>query len=158
MDEKGLSVADALALSKNNTNTGDGFGTNGGSAWWIIIIVLLFAFGGFGGRGYGYGFGGGNGSMPSDCNTNTIVVPQTTSAYGSGWSPCCTPATQQGLTSAFNFNQLDGGQRALERGLCDGFYTTNLAITNMGTNMQRGFCETDRANLQGFNGIQNTIN
>lgn len=61
------------------------------------------------------------------------------------------------MTDAFNFNQLDGGNRSIERGLCDGFYTTNLAITNMGTNMQRGFCETDRANLQGFNGIQSSL-
>lgn len=152
MDEKGLSVADALALSKSNTGSTDCFGNNGNGAWWIIIIVLLFAFGGFGGRGYGYGCGG-NGNMPGECNTNTVIIPQTPN----GWSACCAPVTQQGLTSAFNFNQLDNGQRSLERGLCDGFYTTNLAITNMGTNMQRGFCEADRANLYGFNNIQNAV-
>lgn len=61
------------------------------------------------------------------------------------------------MTDAFNFNQLDNGVRGVERGLCDGFYTTNLGITNLGTQMQQGFCSTDRANLQGFNSIQNSM-
>lgn len=78
--------------------------------------------------------------------------------FGGGYSPCCTPATQQGITDAFNFNQLDNGQRGLERGLCDGFYSVNLGITNLGTQMQQGFCSSDRANLQSFYGLSNTIN
>ena len=41
--------------------------------------------------------------------------------------------------------------------MCDGFYTTNLGITNLGTQMQQGFCSTDRANLQGFNQVQSQI-
>ena len=89
-----------------------------------------------------------------------MVIP--TNAFGGGfyggYNACCTPATQQGVTDAFNFNQLDNGQRGLERGMCDGFYTTNLGITNLGTQMQQGFCSTDRANLQSFNQIGQELN
>ena len=157
MEEKGLTVADALALREGGNGgnyNGDGmFGSNG--AWWVIILILFFAMGG---RGFGNGYGGNCGN---DCGgVNTVVVPAGLSGFGGsygGYSPCCTPATQQSVTDAFNFNQLDNGQRALERGLCDGFYSVNLGITNLGTQMQQGFCSTDRANLQGFNGIQSTL-
>lgn len=151
MEEKGLTVADALALRGNTgtNNVGDGFGGNNG-AWWIIVFVLFFAFGGWGRNG----FGNGNGN-DGQCGTNTVVIP--TGSFNNGYNTCCTPATQQGLTDAFNFNQLDNGQRGLERGMCDGFYTTNLAITNLGTQMQQGFCASDRANLQSFNGVQSAL-
>lgn len=157
MEEKGLTVADALALREGGNGgnyCGDGmFGGNG--AWWVIILILFFAMGG---RGFGNGYGGNGGN---DCGgVNTVVVPAGLGGFGGGYggySPCCTPATQQSMTDAFNFNQLDNGQRGLERGLCDGFYSVNLGITNLGTQMQQGFCATDRANLQGFNGIQSTL-
>ena len=32
---------------------------------------------------------------------------------GNGYNYCCTPATQQGVTDAFNFNQLDNGIRGV---------------------------------------------
>lgn len=152
MGENGLSVADALALrnSGNNGNNGDMFGGNNG--WWIIIIILFFAF-----ARNGFGNGNGNGQG----GTNTVVVPMNTGGFGfnsgSGYDACCTPATQQGVSDLFNFNQLDNGIRGLERGLCDGFYTTNLGVTNLSTQMQQGFCSSDRANLQSFNGIQSTL-
>lgn len=132
MEEKGLTVADALALREGNNYNDGAFGGNG--AWWVIILILFFAMGG---RGFG-NWGNNDGG-------------------NSGYNVCCTPATQQGVTDAFNFNQLDNGIRGLERGMCDGFYTTNLAVTNLGTQMQQGFCSADRANLQGFNGIQSTL-
>lgn len=61
------------------------------------------------------------------------------------------------MTDAFNFNQLDNGIRGIERGLCDGFYTTNLGVTNLGTQMQQGFYQVDRTNLQGLNDVQATL-
>ena len=150
MEEKGLTVADALALRNGGSDSSGGFGD--GNGWWVIILILFL---GMNGRGWGNNGGyGGNG----DCGTNTVVVPTGGfGSFGSGWNPCCAPATQQGLTDAFNFNQLDNGQRGLERGLCDGFYSVNLGITNLGTQLQQGFCATDRANLQSFNGIQSTL-
>ena len=154
MEEKGLTVADAIALRDSNgtNNMNDGFGNNG--AWWIIVFVLFFAFGGWGRGGYG---NNGGGNCDGGCGTNTVVIPTNSFGGFGGYNACCTPATQQGVTDAFNFNQLDNGQRGIERGICDGFYTTNLAITNLGTQVQQGFCATDRANLQGFNGIQSAL-
>lgn len=156
MGENGLSVADALALQRNGSN-GNNDGMFGGQgAWWVIILILFL---GLGRNGYGNN-GDGNGGNSN--GTNTVVIP--TNAFGSnsygnsGWGPCCSPATAQGMTDAFNFNQLDSANRSLERGMCDGFYSTNLGVTNLGTQMQQGFCSSDRANLQSFNGLQSTIN
>lgn len=152
MGENGLSVADALALQNKGTNTTDNngaFGSNG--AWWVIILILFFAFAGWGNNRNGNGNNGEGG-------TNTVVIP--TNAFGgsNGYNTCCTPATQQSVNDAFNFSQLDNGQRGLERGMCDGFYTTNLGITNLGTQIQQGFCATDRANLQSFNQLGQSVN
>lgn len=143
MGENGLTVADALALQDRGNNNDGMFGGQG--AWWVIILILFFACG-----NNGWGNRNGNG----DGGTNTVVIP---SNIGGGYNACCTPATQQGLTDAFNFNQLDNGQRGLERGLCDGFYSVNLGISNLGTQMQQGFCSADRASLQGFNGVQSAM-
>jgi hypothetical protein len=138
MGSEGISVADALAL-RNTGGSDDGFGGNNG--WWIVLLILLFA----GGRGFGWGGNGGD----------------------NGYNACCTPATQQGVTDAFNFNQLDNGLRGLERGICDGFYSTaqgingvNQAIANLGYNVGQGFCGVDKTILQsdfhvqaGFNAL-----
>lgn len=157
MDEKGISVADALALrnSGNDNSNNDGWGGN--NCWWIIIIILFLGmgnWGNWGGRGYGYGGGAGG-----EGNTNTIVIPPSeNNVYGgAGFSPCCTPATQQGLTQAFNFNQLDNGIRSLERGLCDGFYTVNMGISNLGTSVQGGISGLDKSVMQGFNSTDKTV-
>lgn len=154
MGENGLSVADALALgSRNNDNTSNSDAWGNNSSWWIIVIILFFAFGGWSRGGYGNGDGGNGG-------TNTVVIPTGGNGglFGSnGYNWCCTPATQQGMTDAFNFNQLDNGIRAAQNGLCDGFYTTSLNISNLGNTVQQGLCASDRANLQGFNATQNAI-
>ena len=68
------------------------------------------------------------------------------------------------MNDTFNFNQLDNGIRGLERGMCDGFYSTNNAINNIGMALQNCCCETQQsiANLgyqvgQGFCGIDKSI-
>lgn len=141
MEEKGLSVADALALSRDNDN--DMFG--GGNAWWLIIIILFL---GMFGRGYG-GNGGGDG-------VNTVVVPS--GGFG-GWggTSCCTPATQQGVTDAFNFSALSNGITSTHDSVVDGFYQNNLATTNLGTAIQTSFAASDMNTLQGFNGVQSSL-
>lgn len=135
MEEKGLTVADALALSKDN----DGFG-GGNGVWWVIIFALLF---GWGGRG-GFGNNGGDG-------TNTVVIPT------GGWGGTCTPApaTAQGMADAFNFNALDNGIRANHDAIVNGFYQNNLATTNLGTAMQIALANNDKANLSGFASLGN---
>jgi hypothetical protein len=128
MGSEGISVADALALRSGNDN--DGFGGNG--AWWIVILALLF---GWGRNGFGGGFGGN----------------------GGGYSPCCAPATAQGLADAFNFNQLDNGLRGLEQGLCNGFYTVAQNNNAVLAALQDCCCKTQTSMLQGFHGIENSL-
>lgn len=140
MGNEGISVADALALTNGRTgnNSGDMFGGNG--AWWIIVLIL-FGLGGWG-RGFGGGFAGGNGGE----GVNYF-----------GYNGCCAPATAQGLTSAFNFNQLDNGIRGLERGLCDGFYGVNNSINSVLSALQNCCCQTQLGLCQGFNGVNQAI-
>ena len=145
---EGISVADALALRNTEGNNNGAFG---GDGWWIVLLILLFAGGGWNRNGFG-----GNGP-------------------DGGYNACCTPATAQGVTDAFNFSQLDNGVRGLERGLCDGFYSTataingvtaavNQNIANLGYQMGQGFCGVDKAILQsdfhvqsGFNALGNQM-
>lgn len=89
-----------------------------------------------------------------------MFVPAGGGLFGgnSGYNNCCTPATQQSLTDAFNFNQLDNGIRGVQNGLCDGFYSTSLGISNLGNAISQTANANAIANLQGFNGVQNTIN
>ena len=123
MDEnKGLSIADALALARG---TGDGFG-GGNSLWWIIILVLFFGW-------------GGNGN------------------WGMGNNACCTPATAQGMSDAFNFSALNQGITSTHDSVVDGFYQNNLATTNLGTAIQSSFAASDMNTLQGFNGVQQNL-
>lgn len=133
---EGLSVADALAL-RNSGNGNDGFGD--GNAWWIIILILLFAANG---RGFGFDNGGNGGN----------------GGYGfGGWSPCCTPATLQGMTDAFNFNQLDNSLRGITNGICDGFYATSGHINGVTSTLQNGFGQVQLGLSQSTDAIQQAI-
>jgi hypothetical protein len=147
MGENSLTVADALAL-RNNGNNGGFLGD--GSAWWVIILILLFA-----GGNWGNNRGGNN-----DGGTNTVIVP-TGGNFGGGWggyTPCCAPATQQGMTDAFNFNALSNGIASTHDSVIDGFYQNNLATTSLGTAMQTGFGQAALQSCQGFNGVTNAMN
>lgn len=155
-----LSPADIAVLSGNNGGNGNGgyggFGEN--SAWWVIIF-LIFAFMGWGRNG----FGGNSG------NDGYNV-----------YNACCAPATQQGMTDAFNFNNLDNGIRGIQNGLCDGFYAVNTSILNLGQSLLQCCCDIKTGIMQngyetreainansnaiqgqlcnGFNGINQNIN
>lgn len=131
MGNEGISVADALALRNSGSDNG-GWGND--SSWWIILLVLILA----GGRGFGgYGSNGGEGGYVA--------------------SPCCTPATTQGITDAFNFNQLDNGIRAISNGICDGFYATSNAINGVNSALQNCCCQTQLGMERGFNGVSQGI-
>ena len=146
MGNEGISVADALALRSNGYSNGGGNSGMGwgGDGWWIVLLILLFGMGGWGRGGFGGGneggFGGGGG-------------------FGFCFSPCCAPATAQGVTDAFNFNQLDNGIRGLERGLCDGFYNNSHQINSVLAALQNCCCDTKMTMMTGFNGVtQNLCN
>lgn len=121
-------ISVADALALRNGSGGDGFGDNG--AWWIVILALLFGWGRNGG-----GFGGNDG----------------------GYNACCVPATAQGMTDAFNFNQLDNGLRGLEQGLCNGFYTQAQQVNSVLAALQDCCCKTQTTMLTGFNGIEGAL-
>lgn len=162
--DSGLSASDVALLTNGRNSNNDGAFGEGSGAWWIIIF-LIFAFLGWGRNGTG-GFDNGNGGAGN--------------MYGFGYNPCCTPATQQGLTDAFNFNQLDNSVRGIQNGLCDGFYAVNTGILNLGQSllncccdiktgiMQNGYETRDAINVNsnaiqsslcnGFNGINQSLN
>ena len=136
MGNEGISVADALALRNSGNGGGSGgFGDDNG-AWWIIILILLFGANGWGRNGFGNnGNGGGE--------------------YG--YNPCCAPATAQGMTDAFNFNQIDNALRGLSNGLCDGFYAMNNSINGVLSAIQNCCCQTQYNMAQGFCGVDKSI-
>ena len=128
---EGISVADALALRNTGyDNCNNGFGNDG---WWIILLIL-FAAGGWGRGGLGFGGGGAE-----------------------AYSPCCTPATAQGVSDAFNFNQLDNGLRAIQNGLCDGFYALNNTVTSGFHGVDSAICNLGYNIQNGFNGVDKSI-
>lgn len=156
MGNEGITVADALALRNSGYENGNGWGGDGG--WWIVLLILLFAGGGWNRGGFG-----GNGGYE-------------------GYNACCTPATTQGMTDAFNFSQLDNGIRSVANGICDGFYATanqingvqaalqncccqtQQAIANLGFETAQGFCGVDKGILQsdfhnqaGFNALSSQL-
>lgn len=148
-----LGPADIAALTNGNRNNygSNGFGGAEG-AWWIIIFVLFFAFGGW---GNGARNGGGNGNGGSD----VTIVPVNGGGYGfgGGFSPCCTPATQQQMSDAFNFSKLDNITSAISTGICDSTYALNNAINSVNSTVADCCCKTQTNMLQGFNGVDRSL-
>lgn len=142
MGENGLSVADALALRNSGNN---GFLGDGSGAWWLIILILLFAGGNWGNNNGNRGGGG-----------ETVIVPA--GGFGGGYGACCSPATAQGMTDAFNFNALSNGVASTHDSVIDGFYQNNLATTNLGTAIQTSFGQAALQNCQGFNNVIGAMN
>lgn len=106
---------------------GNNDGFGGGNGLWWIILIVLF---------FGWG---GNGN------------------WGNGGNACCTPATVQGMSDAFNFSALNQGITSTHDSVVDGFYQNNLATTNLGTAMQTGFAAANMNTVQQINGIQQTL-
>ena len=140
-ENTGLSVADALALRNSGNN---GFLGDGSGAWWLIILILLFANGNWG----NYGGSGNRGG-------ETVIVP--TGGFGN-YNACCSPATAQGMTDAFNFNALSNGITSTHDSVIDGFYQNNLATTSLGTAIQTSFGQAALQNCQGFNNVIGAMN
>ncbi len=152
-DKSGLSIADALAIARG---TNDGNGNNNGllggemGLWWIIIIVLFFSYGnGWGNNGRNNGNSGNGGG--------TVVIPAGNFGFNSGYNPCCSPATTQGMADAFNFNNLDNAVRIAQNAATEGAYQNNLAITSLGTNLANNFCTIEKTGLQNTAALQSTL-
>ena len=136
--EGGLSASDVALLTNGRSGNNDGFGD--GNGWWIIIF-LIFALGGWGRNGFGGGFDGNGGA-----------------GNGYGFNPCCTPATQQGLADAFNFNNLDNAVRGIQNGICDGFYAVNTSILNLGQSLLNCCCDVKTGIMQNGYETRDAIN
>lgn len=144
--ENGLSVADIAAVTDRNNGNG-GFGMGGD---WLIALVMLFLFPMF----YGNGMWGGGmfGGMGGWANGGMAAM-----ANGA--------LTRADICSEFNFNGLENSVRAVQQGLCDGFYAMNTtmlqgfhgvdnAVCSLGNAMQQGFNATQVAMMQGQNALQ----
>lgn len=112
MDNGGLSVADALALSRNSNCCNDGNnGMWGGDGFWVIFLFFLLACGGWNNNGWGGNAGtGGSGFQ--------------------GW------ATRADINDGFALNNIQSGINGITQGICDSTYALNNAITNGFSNMQ----------------------
>lgn len=134
-----------LAGQGENNKSGGFFGNEG--LWAVIILAIIFGWG-------RNNFGGG-----SDASSTIPYMM----AMGSG-------AAQGGLTRAdlmseFGFKGLEDSVRAVQNGLCDGFYAANNtsmngfhgvdnAICNLGYQTQQGFNTLGTTVMQGFNGVE----
>lgn len=134
-------------------NGGFGDGFGGGNgAWWLIILILVF--------GGGNWFGGNNGNF----------------------NACCTPATAQGVTDAFNFTAVESDIRGVDSsinaltnaltsmhgdtmlGFANNINNNQLLTSNLALQLQQGFCDINKGlceqnyvNQAGFNGVMNML-
>lgn len=97
-----------------------------GSNWFLWIIALAIIFG-----GNGFGFGGNRGAMPA---VEGI-------------------ATRDAVATGFQYNQLDNGIRALQTGLCDGFYAVNSAVKDCCCTTNRNIDSVKYEMAKGFGDV-----
>lgn len=131
MMDNGLSVADAMALTKNNENDG----WFGGSGSWVFFLFFLLAWGN-GGWG-GFGSNGMQGALTrAELNEglNNQAVISKLDGISNG---LCDGFYAQNTTMLQGFN-------GVERALCQGFNGVNSNVTNLGYQMQNCCCETNR--------------
>lgn len=131
MMDNGLSVADAMALTKNNENDG----WFGGSGSWVFFLFFLLAWGngGWGGFG-GNGMQGALTRAELNEGLNNQAVISKLDGISNG---LCDGFYAQNTTMLQGFN-------GVERALCQGFNGVNSNVTNLGYQMQNCCCETNR--------------
>lgn len=112
------------------TNCNDGMFSGGGSWFWIIILFLFF----FGGGGI---FGGNR--------------------FGANSPDFQGYATRADINQGFQFNQMENGIRAIERGICDLGYATQQGFNTTNMNMLQGFNGVERDLCAGFNTTQREV-
>lgn len=131
MMDNGLSVADAMALTRNNENDG----WFGGSGSWVFFLFFLLAWGN-GGWG-GFGNNGMQGAL-TRAELNEGLNNQSVISKLDGISNgLCDGFYAQNTTMLQGFN-------GVERSLCQGFNGVNSNINNIGYQIQNCCCETNR--------------
>lgn len=144
MDNGGLSVADALALSKTNCNDGNG-GFFGGDGSWIFFLFFLLAWGGNWGNG-GFGGGSGMGSEMQRGFDNQSVMNKLN-------------GLENGLCDGFyamNTGMLNGFA-GVQQTLCQGFNGVNTGMLQGVSTIQQGMNDMTIANIQSVNDISRQL-
>lgn len=148
MDNGGLSIADAMALTKGNGSDGGGFGGGGGT--WVFFLFFLLAWGGggmFGGAGGGAGAAAEgaltraelyNGLGQQDNLRNQGEILQELSAFERD------AANRWGSIQYENLS----GVNQIQRDLCQGFSGINANITATNTNLGNQLSENRFAQQQ----------
>ena len=110
------------------SNNGDGFGFGGNGGAWWIFLFILLF--GWGGNGWGN-------------NSNNA---------------CCTPATMQGVTDAFNFNALNDDIRGVDSALNSVVNTLQGSFDQTLNALPAGFGTVNQGIANAGYGIQNSMN
>lgn len=144
MDNGGLSVADALALSRDNgCNNNDGF--FGGDGSWIFFLFFLLAWGGNFGNGFG-GTGSAGGSELQRGFDNQTVMNKLN-------------GLENGLCDGFyamNTGVLNGFA-GVQQTLCQGFNGVNTGMLQGVNTIQQGMNAINVANMQNTNALQSQL-
>lgn len=111
----------ALGADSGNNNNGGGWGGNGFGDWLVVLLLFVLMGGGWGG-----GFGGANGSGLQGM------------------------ATRADINEGFALDNINGGIRSIQQGICDSTYALNNAING-------GFNSTQMSMMQGFNSLQQQL-
>ncbi len=143
MMDNGLSIADALALSRSNGNGGNGDGFGGFDSW-IFFLFFLLAWGNggiWGNRGGGFGGGGSEGGGYNHYHN----------FCGNGWgSPF---ATQADVRAAVDQQTLISKLDQQTYGLADSTYALNNAITSGFASAELSRCNQQAALMAQLNNI-----
>ena len=145
-----MTAADVAAVVGNRNNDGFGWGGDGGL---ITILLILALFGGGFGFGNGWGMGGfggfgGFGGMyefPWLLNGQNQIQASTADGFRSA-------QLSDGITS------IRDGIAGLSTQLCGCCSDTQMAIANLGANIEQGANARQIANMQSDFALQNAIN
>lgn len=134
METGGLSVADAMALTKNNED--GAFGGAGGTWIWVFFLFFLLAWGGNG------MFGGGNNAAMQGALTRADLCE----SFNFNDLQRQTQGITNGLCDGFyaqNTTMMQGFH-GVDNALCQGFAGVNAAINQSRFDSQQCCCETNR--------------
>lgn len=148
MEDKGLSVAEALAL-RNGEN--DMFGNNG--CWWIIIFFMFFIFGNGGFFGYG------NNAFAARAAASDGIMENYTLNSDFANIERKIDGVNNGLCDGFyaqNTSTLNGIEKItsnVDRGLAG----VNSTVTNSAFDIRNAIQQSDMIQMQNMNSLQNQL-
>ena len=121
------------AMGQDSGGCNDGFGFGGGWGGLIGLLIVASLFGG--GWGFGGGFGGwGMGGMGGGMMLNGI-------------------ATRADINEGFALQNITGGIRGIEQGLCSGFHDQTVTAMQGFHGVDNALCNLGYQTQQGFNAL-----